>query len=62
MIKIKSQFSRTWLKKHIKVQILYTSSSSNNNKINYNVYIITDNSEFNSDRLCKHLKTSWVLN
>ena len=55
--KIKSQFYKTWVRKHTKIQILCTSSSSNNNKSNYNVHIITDKdykSDF--DKSHKHLK------
>ena len=54
--KIKSQFSRMWSKKHIRIQILHINNFNNNDKTDHNVYIITDNSEFNFDKSCKHLK------
>ena len=54
--KIKLQFFKTWSKKCTKVQILHASSSSNNDKTDYNIYIIIDDSESDSDRLCKCLK------
>ena len=44
-----------WSKKHTKVQTLCASSSSDNNKTDHNVYIITDDLKSDSDRLCKCL-------
>ena len=55
--KIKSQFYKTWAKKHTRTQILCASSSSNNDKSDHNVHITTDEdykSDFN--RLYKHSK------
>ena len=46
--KIKSQFYKTWLKKHTRTQTLCASSSNNNDKSDYNVYIITDD-DYKSD-------------
>ena len=54
--KIKLQSFRAWSRKCTRVQILHTSSSSDNDKTDYNVYIIIDNSESDSDRSCKHSK------
>ena len=54
--KIKLQSFRTWSRKCIRVQILCASSFNDNDKTDHNVYIITDDSKFNSDKLCKHSK------
>ena len=45
-----------WSRKCTRVQILYINNFNDNDKTDYNVYIITDNSESDSDRLCKHSK------
>ena len=45
------------MKKHIKIQILHASNSSNNNKNNYNIHIITDkNYESDFNKSYKHSK------
>ena len=54
--KIKLQSFKTWSRKHTRIQTLYVSNFSNNDKIDHNIYIITDNSEFNSDKSYKHSK------
>ena len=55
--KIKSQSYKTWLKKYAKIQTLYASSSSNNDKSDHNIHIITDKDyKSDSDRLYKHSK------
>ena len=52
--KIKSQFYKIWLKKHARTQTLCASSSSDNNKSDHNVHIITDDDyESDSDKSCK---------
>ena len=46
-----------WIKKHTRIQILHASSFNDNDKNNYNVYIISnENYEFNSDKSYKHSK------
>ena len=55
--KIKSQFYKTWARKHIRIQILHASNFSNNDKNNHDIHIITDeNYESDSDKSCKHSK------
>ena len=55
--KIKLQFYKTWTRKHIRTQILHVNNSSNNDKSDYNIHIITDEDyKFNSDKSHKHLK------
>ena len=54
--KIKSQFSRMWSKKHIRIQILHINNFNNNDKTDHNVYIIIDDLKSDFDRLCKCLK------
>ena len=45
------------MRKHIRIQILCVNNSSNNDKSNHDVHIITDeNYESDSDKSCKHLK------
>jgi len=55
--KIKSQFYKMWVRKYTRIQILHASNSSNNNKSDHNVHIITDEdykSDF--DKSHKHSK------
>ena len=55
--KIKSQFYKTWARKHTRIQILCASNSNNNDKSDHDVHIITDEDyEFNFDKLCKYSK------
>ena len=44
--------------KHTRTQVLHASSSSENNKINYNIHIIIDDKDYESDfnRSHKYLK------
>ena len=55
--KIKSQFYKIWVRKHIKTQILHANNFNNNDKNDYNVHIIT-NEDYKSDfnKSCKHSK------
>ena len=55
--KIKSQFYKMWARKHTRIQILHINNSSNNDKNDHNVHIITDEDyKFNFDKSCKYLK------
>ena len=45
-----------WSRKHTKAQALHTSSFSNNDKTDYNVYITTDDLESDFNKSCKHSK------
>ena len=45
-----------WSRKCIKIQTLHASSFNNNNKIDYNIYIITDDLKSDSDKSYKHSK------
>ena len=52
--KIKLQFYKTWARKHTRIQVLCTNSSSDNDKSNHDVHITTDEDyESDSDRSCK---------
>ena len=55
--KIKSQFYKTWVRKHIRIQILHINNFSNNDKNNHDVHItIDENYKSDSDKSYKHSK------
>ena len=55
--KIKLQFYKMWARKHTRIQILHASNFNDNDKNDYNIYIIIDeNYKSDFDRLHKYLK------
>ena len=54
--KIKLQFYKIWVRKCTRAQTLHASNSSDNDKSNHNIHIITDDYESDLNRFCKHSK------